>query len=262
MTGDAHTRRAGFGGRLPAPHSWWSVLRIAAVLLWVVWAALSWWSQPRHATVEQARADLAAGRLVSYEWGDSWESNVTWRWAEPPTLESSGTYGPLFAWKTADLRVHYARLDASDSAFTLRGTVDESQYSGKEAASLAEAVQAAGHGSGFPGNGTSRLLMLVSLSLALPFLVVLVTGPAPAVGTRWFWYWLVSTVPLGLGLLYWLGRERPWSSTATTPDGPPGKENRHRWYVGLGCGFVTTIVFGLVLLGLNRLVGDWLFPAP
>ncbi len=262
MTGDAQTRRAGPGRRLPAGRSWWSVLRIVAVVLWVAWAALSWWSQPRQATAEQARSDLAAGRMVSYEWGDSWDRNMTWRWARTPTLESSGTYGPLFAWKTTDLRIHYARLGDANGEFTLRGTVDESQYTGPEAAALAEVVEAAGHGGGSPGIGTPRLLMLVMLLLAVPFLAVLVTGPAPVVGTRWFWYWLVSTVPFGLGLLYWLGRERPWSSTAATPEGPPGKDNRHRWYVALGCGFVTTIVVGVLVFGLNRLVGDWLFPVP
>lgn len=262
MTGDAHTRRAGPGGRLSAPHSWWSVLRIVAVLLWVAWAALSWWSQPRQASVEQARSDLAAGRMTAYEWGDSWDLDATWRWARQPTLQSSGTYGPLFAWQTADRRIHYTRLDAPDHEFTLRGTVDESQYSGTEAASLAEAVEAAGHDFGSPGIGTPPPLMLVTLLLALPFLVVLVTGPAPVVGTRWFWYWFVTTAPFALGLLYWLARERPWSSTATAREGPPGKENRYRWYLGIGYGLLTAIVGSLLLLGLNRMAGDWLFPAP
>jgi hypothetical protein len=48
-----------------------------------------------------------------------------------------------------------------------------------------------------------------SCTLALICLAWILLGPAPRYGTRWYWFW-TSMVPLGLGVLAWLWRERPW----------------------------------------------------
>lgn len=262
MTGNAVVQRV-------AEHRWrptsgWSVLRIALIVLWVAWAALSWWHTPREATVAQARADLAAGRVTQLEWGDSWRNNG-WGWIRPPELWSDGDHGPLFAWRTPDQRVHYAMLDAVPrSATSFPATSDTNQgpsYTGLEAASLGQAVTSAGLDPVGPGIGTTAPpLTLVAVLLGLATLVGLLSGPAPVTGTRWFWWWLVWGVPFGLGLLYWLARERPWSTTAQPPPGPLGRDPRRRWYLGIATSIVTGILGSLLVGGLNRLLGDGLVP--
>jgi len=243
---------------------WWSLLRSALVLLWVLWAALSWWMTPRESTVMQARADLAAGRMVSHQWADAWNDENAWHWADPTNLESSGEPGPLFVWWTPDRRVHYAVVEeglgsSGGGGAPADDTVDGQTYSGPEAASLARAIRDAGPGTrwgGFyqpPATGAGGLLDLLALA-------VLVLGPAPATGTRWYWFWLGAIVPFGLGLLFWLARERPWSATAQTPPDPAGTDRRRRWYAGIVLGIATGIVGSLLVYWLNRLLGDWFVP--
>ena len=70
MTGDTAVHQLGSGRWLRAADAWWSLLRVVLVVLWVGWAAATWWSAPRSATVAQARADLSAGRMASYEWAE------------------------------------------------------------------------------------------------------------------------------------------------------------------------------------------------
>src|SRR5689334_11191582 len=84
----------------------WVVLRAAMVAIWLVTGAAALWSAPREASYDELRADIAAQRVVEYRWGDEWaRTNRTW--LSPPTLTSASKLGPLFVWKTSDLRMHW-----------------------------------------------------------------------------------------------------------------------------------------------------------
>lgn len=264
MTGDAVVERVDHHRWLRTRRSWWSLLRIALVLLWAGWAALSWWTAPREADVTQARADLAAGRMAWLQWADTWTNENGWHWANAPDLRSSGEAGPLFVWRTPDWRTHYVVVDeapgASSGITPGDDAVDGATYSGPEAASLARAISDRGleiRWAGFhpqpPPTGLAGAL--VALALA-----VLVFGPAPARGTRWYWFWLGSIVPFGLGLLYWLARERPWSATAREPASEAGRDRRSRWYVGIMFGIGTGIVGSLLVYWLHQALGEWFVP--
>ena len=228
------------------------------MVMWALWAALSWWSAPRQTDVAQARADLAAGRVASYQWGDAWRSEHG-RWATSPRLESSGAQGPLFVWRTPYGRTHYA---VTDDASGVGEVADPAQYSGPEAASLAEALASAGLDEGPVGTDWPKSIISAAVVvLGVSFLGVLVTGPAPVTGTRWLWIWLVSGPAFGLGLLYWLTRERPWSSTAAPVAArPDGREPRRRWYVGFAIGLLASFVGALLVYALDRLLGDQIVP--
>jgi hypothetical protein len=255
MTSDGTSPQISTAARRTAPPRLRRTVRILLVVLWVALAALGWWSQPRSADAAEARADLASGRVVAYGWGDGWQSTPFWQWAGPGSLQSSRLLGPVFAWRTTDLRIHYVRLGGADPGFT----GDASRYATTESASMGAAVEAAGLKPDSTDVGTPLPLFGVTLLLGLTFLAVLVAGPDPVVGTRWFWYLLVAVGPYGLGVLLWLARERPWSASAV-----PSADNepRQRWYVGLGLGFLATIVMSLIVAGLHRLLGDALIPHP
>jgi hypothetical protein len=246
--------------RFRAPTSWRPVLRIAVVVLWVAWAVLSWWSQPRPADADQARADIAAGRVVAFEWGVAFEPSLSWDWARTPELRTSKTIGPTLAWRTPDQRIHYVRLDGPGSPAdgTDRSTGD---YTTGEAASMGAVLAAAGLDSDTPGISNPRPLMLATSFLWLTFLFVLVIGPAPVVGTRWFWFWAAAVAPFGSGILLWLARERPWSASASA-SAEPAREPRQRWYVGLGFGLLASLLATALVYGLNVALGDTVIPNP
>jgi hypothetical protein len=88
------------------------------------------------------------------------------------------------------------------------------------------------------------------------FLWALVSATDPVIGTKWFWFWFVPAAPLGLGLLWWLARERPWSPRA------PGREKRLTGWVGVGLGFLSGLAVSLLVWGLSSLFGDALLPIP
>ncbi len=216
----------------PAPEStpvpprrspWWSFVRVVLVAGWVLWAVGSWWTAPRESDAEQARADLAAGRVVAYDWADGW-SSASSSWATAGTsLRSPGEDGRIFAWRTADWRVRWTTDDPS----------------------LRPALQAARVGVTGADDGPVRsALSGLSLGLGLAFLLVLISYAHPVRGTRWFWFWLVSGVPFGLGLLVWLAREAPWSRAARP------REPRHRWYLGIAAGFLTSLAIGVLVTAL------------
>jgi hypothetical protein len=266
MTGDGVVQAPDDRRWFRTPHSWWSVARIALVAMWVGWAALTWWSAPRHATVEQARADLSAGRAAGYEWADDWSSDdgFVFGWGRPPTLRSSGTAGPLFVWRTPDWRIRYAVLDdvRPSESFPASPDSDASAYSGPEAASLGHTIRAAGQESAWAAVNPPAPIAMLILALGLGSLLILIGGPAPVTGTRWFWFWLISAAPFGLGLLYWLGRERPWSRTAVTRAGPTGKDTRRGGILGIGLAVVAMIATSLLAYWLNRLLGSHIVPLP
>lgn len=242
---------------------WWGVLRIALVLLWLVAAVLAWWTAPRKQSYDHARADVVAGRVTAYQWGDRWDSNGPAPWFGASALRSSGTLGPLFAWRTPDGRVKWTDTIDFDQVSTT-GAVDERRYSGAGAVGLAQDIQAAGlaRWNGDVDSPPGPVVLGIGVGLAAIFLGVLVAGPAPVLGTRWFWFCLVSLAPLGLGLLFWLARDRPWSRSAAPPPLPGDAERRDRGMLGVIIGIVAMILTSILLVMLHGALGDRWIPRP
>jgi hypothetical protein len=247
---------------MPAPRGrrGWDVLRAVLIVLWLVAAAMTWWTAPRKASYERASADVVAQRVTAYQWGDSWQEVDGPRpWFSDAHLSSSDTLGPVFAWRTGDGRVHWA--DTGDFAeVQTTGAVAAKDYSGPGAVGLAESLRAAGLQGRFdylhtPGN----LVGGIGILLGLTFFVVLVAGPAPVLGTRWYWWWLVALTPYGLGLLFWLAREHPW---ARSPAPAGTAATRDRGFLGLITGLVAAFLISLALLLLNGVLGGRWVPLP
>ncbi|WP_407924678.1 hypothetical protein [Catellatospora paridis] len=248
----------------PAGRTWrrWGVLRLALVLLWLLAAAISWWTAPRKQSYEQAKADVAAGHVTAYQWGDSWATGSPRPWFGVSGLRASGTLGPLFAWRTPDGRVYWTDTDYFDQV-TTTGAVDPANYSGPGAEGIAQDLRAGGleHRAG-EVHPLGVAVTVIGLALAAVFLGVVVAGPAPVLGTRWFWFWLVYTAPYGLGMLFWLSRDRPWSRPVVPEAMPGDRERRDRGILGLCLGILATILISLLLLMLHGALGDRWVPMP
>ncbi|MFY1577931.1 hypothetical protein ACN26Z_23805 [Verrucosispora sp. WMMD703] len=236
---------------------WWTVLRLGVVALWLVAAGAAWWTAPRQQSYDQVEADLAAGRVVAYQWGDRWDADRRTPWFGTADLESSGTLGPLFGWRTPDGRVWWTDTTYFEQV-TIAGSVREASYAGPGAIGIAEQLQAAGLDS--PSAALQPLGNLIAgtgLAAAVVIIGVLLTGPAPVLGTRWFWFWLVCLVPFGLGILWWLAREHPWARAGSPPANP---RQRSRGPLGLALGLVAVLLSSMLLLVLGRILGDWWVP--
>lgn len=239
--------------------SWWVVLRVALITSWTVWAVMAWWSAPRPAEVEQARADIAAGDVAAYQWADSWERPAASSWGSVPTLRSSGQDGPLFVWRKPDGRTYYVVLaDAASTEDLYFGGTPEPP--GPQTESLAGAVRASVLDSGRPLAGEvqpdSRFLAPV---LGLLCLAILIGGPAPAIGTRWYWFWISAGVPFGLGVLAWLLVERPWSRRVISPS-EPGVDKRYRGLTGFLISVAASIAVSLLSVLLDAAFDTWVIP--
>lgn len=236
------------------------MLRAVLLALWLVAAVASWWSAPRSASYDEAKAAVAGGRMTAYQWGDSWEPDSPRPWFDGPTLHSRDTSGPIFAWRTGDGRVHWTDTNDYDQV-GLTGTVDQDNYSGAGAAAIAQDLLATGmeHRAG-DVDDPSPWTFGAGGALALAFLVIVVAGPAPALGTRWFWFWLTCTAPHGLGLVFWLLRDRPWSRTGPRARKVGGAEPRDRGFLGLLIGILASCLIGALLAALNHGLGDQWVP--
>ncbi|MDG4764609.1 hypothetical protein O7632_10920 [Solwaraspora sp. WMMD406] len=237
---------------------WWDVLRLALVMLWLVAAGTAWWTTPRQQSYEQAKADVAAGRVVAYQWGDNWGAR-NGAWFSPAPLRSSGDLGPLFVWRTEAGRVYWTNTEVSGEV-TLTDTADAENFSGPGAAGLAKDLRSAGLEQRIGGvHSVGQIGTQVGFVLGVVCLAVIVGGPAPVRGTRWYWFWLVYLVPYGLGMVFWLARDRPWTGTAAAPlnllDGatPP----RDSGFVGFGLGLLAAIVISFLTMALHGILVDW-----
>ncbi|WP_433830632.1 hypothetical protein ACQP2E_11365 [Actinoplanes sp. CA-015351] len=209
----------------------WGVARILVVLLWIAGAALTWWTTPREVSYERALAAVSSGEVRDYEWGFSWNDSSD-RWFEPKTLSRKGNAAPWFVWRTSDQRVYWT--DTSLAAVDQESVVIDGAPHGGGAAPIArQLVQQPQSDVLVPW---SSWLQGISLVLALTSLVVVISGPAPVRGTRWYWFWMVALIPYGIGLAFWLFRDRPWASAE--PD--PAKERDRGWF-----GIVTAILANL-----------------
>ena len=239
---------------------WWSVLRAALLVMWLVAAAASWWSAPRQASYGEAKAAVAEGRLTAYQWGDSWDSSGPRPWFDGSTLQSTGAQGPIFAWCTSDGRVRWADTD-DFGELSLTGNVEEDSYSGPGAAGIAQELKAAAMEDRAGAVDTRNPWIAgVGAVLAVAFLGIVVAGPAPVLGTRWFWFWLTWTAPYGLGLVFWLLRDRPWSRTARPAQKAGGGEPRDRGWRGLLIGILVSLLLSVLVAVLGGLLGDQWVP--
>ncbi|WKU05755.1 hypothetical protein [Micromonospora sp. HUAS LYJ1] len=244
------------------PGRWWGALRIALVLLWLLGATTTWWTAPRQQDYDRARADVVAGRVTAYQWGDRWEVDRSPLWFGSATLWASGSYGPLFAWRTPDGRLHWTDTDRFGQVTTTGADARES-YSGAGAVGIARELRAAGleHRAG-DVHAPVSVVGGAGILLAVVALVVVVAGPAPVRGTRWFWFWLIFLTPCGLGLLAWTARERPWSRSAAAVAARSPAYPRDRGVLGFGIGVFASVLAGVVLLFLHEVLGDWWVPRP
>ena len=163
--------------------SWWQVLRVVLVLGWLAWAGLAWWAAPRESSAEQARADLAAGRLTYYEWGDGWRNDgglispyPLELGSRPPqdrcscgTPPTAGGAAPPWTCPPSSTRRGWGpRADALDKELQAYEARRPTQ----------------------PPIDSVRTALFVAGCVL--FLWALVSAANPVTGTRWFWFWLVT----------------------------------------------------------------------
>ncbi|WP_329105246.1 hypothetical protein OG792_32060 [Micromonospora sp. NBC_01699] len=254
----------GWGVGVAVVWDWRRVLvvgvRGSLVVLWVLWAALAWWSAPRPADAEQARRDIAADTVTNVHSGTNWDDGGFW--GRKPAL-AGGTDGNLVSWTTDAGRVRYADVGYGRSA----QTPDPRDASGmvRDRPLVAELRTAAGvDRTGFV-HPVVRTANWVAVSLMAVFLIALVAGPAPIHGTKWYWFWLCWT-PFGLGVLAWVTWER-WLDEPRAArerqlvgiDGPVAKRRRDG-FEGFLLAIVLGIAIGFVTYALRWLLGVGLVP--
>jgi hypothetical protein len=88
--------------------------------------------------------------------------------------------------------------------------------------------------------------------LALITLAAIIGGPAPVRGTRFYWFW-VALLPYGLGVLFWLITERPWSSR-------PGPAKPTNGLTGFATLFLGSWALHALTVGLRVLLGPSVIP--
>lgn len=225
------------------------VTRAALAVLWLVWAAMAWWSLPRAATLQQLEHDFAAGRIASFTRADSWEYPRVWAW---PIRIQFGAEDGMLIWNTSDGRTRYATPDFTRDPNEL-ATSTSGRIIGEdnETTRWARRLDLAG----IPRGVTSpagQATQVVAFLLLLAGVGILIGGPAPVRGTRWFWFW-IGQVPLGLGYLAWLASERPWTE-------PKPREKRQTGWFGFALLVVASIVISIVAYQVNKLLGQGTIP--
>src|SRR5688500_4437808 len=115
MTGDTIARSRRLNG--------WRIARIGLVAVWVLWAALAWWTQPRYADVQQACDDLLRRRVATVAFSTE---VVGHSFPGPAVLlrNTASTESPYLVWRTGDWRVHYTELRTPQDKPDLERLVD------------------------------------------------------------------------------------------------------------------------------------------
>ncbi len=207
------------------------VVRLAAIVIVAATSVGTIWSSYRHADVGDLRRDLAAGDVQSYQAGPpdlvepGWHVSCTIGAVQETSVVTAWTTGP-WPWQ---------RFSSSD-------------LSEREAIRLG---RAAGMQLATPGTNW------VAIGGIFGFIVVVATivfGPQPRRFTKWGAFW-ISTLPLGVGEIWLLLTEAPWSRAASalpeplphskqaqTPEGDP----RRTWFVP----FLAAVFSGTVVTAL------------
>ncbi|MGN9811764.1 hypothetical protein ACTMSW_20685 [Micromonospora sp. BQ11] len=208
--------------------------------LWLLWAALGWWTAPRQVDAAELERDLAAGRVVTWQRAEGWNDRE-FLWARQQPEPRANPQGEVFTWTVPNGQTRYATVDPIVGSLS-----DGDPYAPR----LGTADR------WWSGQGlTHRLVDVLGWlggALALGWLVVLVAGPAPASGTRWFWWWM-GLLPFGLGVLAWVDRE--WWRRGQRP-----AHERYTGWFGFGCLVGLGIVVSLLLYLLRAVLGGWIVP--
>ncbi|WP_147457328.1 hypothetical protein [Micromonospora sp. CV4] len=233
------------------------MLRWGLPVLWVLWAGLAWWVEPRESTVDQLDRDLAAGRVVTFQRAYGWVDDDAY-WGSRPRPQYD-TQGGLLAWSVPTGQIRYAFVDpparepaATPSPSGAASTGTPGDYRpGSRDARLAE-VAGPWQADGALAHRIADTAALLAAVLVLLWLARLVTGAPPMVGTRWFWFW-VGLLPFGLGVLAWSYREvwRPPSAPV------PGRGSGWR---GFGWLVLGGIGLALLVAGARGLLGAAVVP--
>ncbi|MET8094733.1 hypothetical protein [Micromonospora sp. NPDC005220] len=236
-----------FGGR------WREIVPVALrwvlPVLWVLWASLAWWVEPRESTEAQLDRDVATGQVVAFERASGWADDDAYWGSRPRAQYAAG--GGLLVWTVPNGQTRYAfgAPPASDS-YLAEPDLSAGAATGGRDARLAATSDTRGTGGGVAhriGNAASLLAGV----LTVLWLGRLIGGAPPLVGTRWFWFW-VGLLPFGVGVLAWTYRElwRP------PPLPVPGRGSGWRgvgWLIFAGVGIslvvsVARIVFGTTVV--------------
>ncbi|MFE0531433.1 hypothetical protein ACFW0V_27925 [Micromonospora parva] len=223
-------------------------LRWVLLVLWVLWAPLAWWVEPRESTEAQLDRDLAAGQVVSYQRAYGWADDDAYWGSRPRPQYATG--GGLLVWTVPNGQTRYA-FDTSPASDSYPGGVDPSADSGSGGRDARRTAIADLRTDGGPAHRIGIAASLFAGVLTLLWLGRLIVGAPPLAGTRWFWFW-VGLLPFGVGVLAWTYRElwRP-------PPAPvPGRGSGWRgfgWLILAGVGIsllvsVARIVFGTTVV--------------
>jgi hypothetical protein len=243
----------------------WRTLAVAVrgclVVLWLVWALLAWWSAPRPTDADQARHDISVGAVRSAMRAELWDQRGGF-WGTPTTPRSAEN-GMFVVWTTELGQTRYAAPDHPVDPGELGSYGGTGTY--PQADLLGAQLRAAAADSDLVSVGQNRIsstARLLAGVLMVLFVLILVAGPAPVRGTRFYWFW-IALVPFGLGVLAWLGRERPLSRPALPLRSAAGTsigDQRRKGFEGFLLLIVTGIGLSLLTYGLRELFGPGVVP--
>lgn len=212
------------------------MVRFAVLAVVVITSLAAVWGSYRHAEPDDFTEDLAAGDVESYSVGPTDLIEPGWRFS--CTVGAVDEQSPVVVWTTGPWP--WQRFQFS---------TNELSGAPKKALKLGEAagLQAT------PPPGANW----VAISAFVAFLVVVAAiayGPQPRRFTKWGAFWM-ATLPLGVGQVWLLVAEAPWSRAASarpellphrtqaqTPEGDP----RRTWFVP----FLAAVLTGSVVSAL------------
>lgn len=228
------------------------VFGVVMVALWVAWLVLTLVTQTRLVTVEQLDADLAAGRIVTWQvvqlqpsedergWSHGVEHSATDAASRADLGEAFSSEGnPAFAYWTDGWFAPARVLDPNGLAV---GPPE-----------VAQRLRAAGVPTPDRLDDPTLVFDLrqdwavwAAAPLLLMFLGSVLIGPPPTRGTRWFWFWQ-AWVTFGLGVLAYAVWEqlRPAS-----PPGTPGAPPRMGGWRGVFVALLVSFLVGALADGL------------
>jgi hypothetical protein len=254
-------------------------LRWGLPLLWLLWAGLAWWTEPRQVPQTQLDRDLTVGNVVTFQRADGWDDGDAY-WGSPPEPRYS-TNGYLIAWSLPNGQIRYAFVGApqpvpSDPAESADPSApsDPASPSGSAEPSASPsdplgvevadqppddarlvAVADPWRTAGAPAHRATDAARLLAAAVTVLWLGVLVAGAPPVAGTRWFWFW-IGLLPFGLGVLAWTYRERWRPRSATAGDRVRGSGWRGlSWLLLGGIGISLLTYWAQVLLGTTVVPG-------
>lgn len=248
--GSAATRTRGWW--TPGPDGWRDprrsdrVFGAVMVALWVAWLVLTLVTQTRLVTPDRLDADLAAGRVVTWQVVQLDTSDGGWSWSRGVPHSATG------AASEADLDQAFSEAGNPAFAYWTDGWFAPARVLDPNGLVLgpqevAQRLRAAGvptvdrlQDPTLAFDLRQNWAAWAAAPLLLMFLGSVLIGPAPTRGNRWFWFWQ-AWVTFGLGVLAYAVWEqlRP-----APPPGSPGAPTRMGGWRGV-----------LVAVGVSVLVG-------